>query len=47
MDAGVIAEDSADMALEGRHYYRNMRLSFNALIKDVEKDFYIFALRIR
>ena len=33
VDAGVIAEDSADMALEGRHYYRNMRLSFNALIQ--------------
>ena len=33
VDAGVIAEDSADMALEGRHYYRNMRLSFNSLIQ--------------
>ena len=36
IDAGVIAEGSADMATEGRHYYRCMRLlkeSFNALIQ--------------
>ena len=46
VDAGVIAECSADMALEGRHYYRNMRLmkkSFNALIqhriKSLTEDF--------
>ena len=36
VDAGVISEGSADMALEGRHYCSNMRLikeSFNALIQ--------------
>ena len=39
VDAGVIAEGSADMVLEGRPYYRNMRLmkeSFNALIEHRE-----------
>ena len=46
VDAGVISEGSADMALEGRHYCRNMRLikeSFNALIqhrvKSLTEDF--------
>ena len=38
MDVGVIAEGSADMALEGRHYYRNMRL-IQHLIKSLTEDF--------
>ena len=36
IDADIIAEGSADMALEERHYYRNMRLlkeSFSALVQ--------------
>ena len=36
IDAGIIAEGSADMALKGRRYYRNMRLlkkSFSVLVQ--------------
>ena len=36
IDSGVIAKGSADQAIEGRHYYRSMRIlkeSFNALVQ--------------
>ena len=36
VDAGTIASGSADKAVEGGHYYRNMRLqkeTFNALVQ--------------
>ena len=36
IDSGVIVKDSADQAIEGRYYYRSMRIlkeCFNALVQ--------------